>query len=54
MVVSRHQNSGQNHNLMETNKSLSNVEKFKYLRTTATSQHDIKEESNRLISGNAC
>jgi len=29
MVISRHQNVGQNHNLLVANKSFENVEKFK-------------------------
>jgi len=34
MVVSRHQNAGQDHNLLTANKSFENVSKFKYLGIT--------------------
>jgi hypothetical protein len=52
MVVSRHQNAGQNHNLLTANKSFENVAKFEYLGTTATHQNFIHEEiKNRLNSG---
>jgi hypothetical protein len=55
MIMSRHQNSGQNHNIRIANESFENVTKFKYLGTTLTKQKDIHDEiKRRFISGNAC
>jgi hypothetical protein len=41
MVMSRHQNVGQNHNLLIAVKSYVSVAKFKYLRTTVTNKNCI-------------
>jgi hypothetical protein len=55
MIMSRHQNSGQNENIRIANESFEKVAKFKYLGTTLTSWNDIHHEiKRRLNSGNAC
>jgi hypothetical protein len=55
MLLSDHQNVGENHNIMTANRSFKNVEKFKYLGTTITNQNLIQEEIKmRLNSGNSC
>jgi hypothetical protein len=55
MIMSRHQNSGQNQNIRIANESFENVAKFKYLGTTLTNQTDIHDEIKcRLNSENAC
>jgi hypothetical protein len=55
MIMSHHPNSGQNQNIRIANESFEKVAKFKYLRTTLTSQNDIRDEiRNGLNSGNAC
>jgi hypothetical protein len=55
MLLSRHQNVGQNQDKKIANRSFANVSQFKYLGTTVTNQNLIKEEiKRRLNSGNAC
>jgi hypothetical protein len=55
MIMSYHQNSGQNQNIRIGNESSENMAKFKYLGMTLTNQDDIHDEiKNRLNSGNAC
>jgi hypothetical protein len=54
MIMSRHQNSGQNQNIRIATESIENVANFKYLGTTLTNQNDIHDElKSRLNSGNA-
>jgi hypothetical protein len=38
MLLSRHQNAGQNHDTKITNRSFENLAEFKYLGTTVTDQ----------------
>jgi hypothetical protein len=55
MIMSGHQNSGQNQNIRIADESFENVAKFKYLGTILTNQDDIHDEiRSRLNSGNAC
>jgi hypothetical protein len=55
MLVSRHQNVGQNWNIKIANGSFEYVSQLKYLGTTVTNQNLIQEEIKmRLNSGNAC
>jgi hypothetical protein len=55
MLLSRHQNEGQNHNIKVPNRSFENVAYLKYLGMTLTNQKLIQEEiKNRLNSDNAC
>jgi hypothetical protein len=44
MLLSRHQNAGQNHNIKEANRYLEILAKLKYLRNTVTNQNLIQEE----------
>jgi hypothetical protein len=55
MLLSRHQNAWKNHDVKLANRCFENVEQFKYLGTTITSQNLIQEEiKRRLNPGNAC
>jgi hypothetical protein len=55
MLLSRHQNVGQNRDIKTANKSFENVSQLKYLGTTVTNQNLIQEEiKRRLNSGNDC
>jgi hypothetical protein len=55
MLLSRHQNIGQNWDIKIANRSFENVSQFKYLGTTVTNQNLIQEEiKKRLHSGNVC
>jgi hypothetical protein len=44
MLLSRHLNAGQSHNIKIGDRCFENVAKFKYLGTTLTNQHLIHEE----------
>jgi hypothetical protein len=53
MLLSRHPNAGQIHEIKIANGSFENVAQFKY--TTVTNKNLIQEEiTRRLNSGNAC
>jgi hypothetical protein len=55
MLLSRHQNVGQNRDIKISNRPFENVSQFKYLGTTVTNQNSIQEEiKRRSNSGNAC
>jgi hypothetical protein len=55
MLLSRHQNVGQNRDIKIANRSSENASQLKYLGTTVTNQNLIQEEiKRRLNSGNAC
>jgi hypothetical protein len=54
MVMSRHQNVGQNYNLLIANKSFQTVANFKYMGKPVTYQNCIREEiKSNLNLGNA-
>jgi ribosomal protein S2 len=55
MLLSRHQNAGQNHDIKIANRSCENVAQFRYLGGPVTNQNLIQEEmKRRLNTGNAC
>jgi hypothetical protein len=55
MLLSHHQNAGQNNNINIANRSFENVEMFKYFGTSVTNRTLIHNEINsRLNLGNAC
>jgi hypothetical protein len=55
MLLSRHQNIGQNRDIKIASRSFEIVSQFKYLETAVTNQYLIQEELKRkLNSGNAC
>jgi hypothetical protein len=54
MLLSRHQNAGQNHDIKIANRSFENVAQFRYLGTTIINQNLIQEEIEILNSCNAC
>jgi hypothetical protein len=57
MLLSRHQNAGQNHDIKMAKTSFENVARFKCLGTAVAIQNLIQEEiarKRRLNSGSAC
>jgi hypothetical protein len=55
MLLSRHQDAGQNHDRKISNRCFENVAQFKHMGTTVTYQNLIREEMKRgLNSDNAC
>jgi hypothetical protein len=55
MLLFRHQNAGQNHDIKIANRCFENVAQFRNLGTTVTNQNLIQEEiKRRLNSSNAC
>jgi hypothetical protein len=55
MLLSHHQNAGENHDIRIANRHLDNVALFKYLEMTVTNQNLIQGEIKRgLNSSNAC
>jgi hypothetical protein len=55
MLLSCHQNAGQNRNIEIDNKSIKNVAQSKYVETTLTNQNLIQEEiKSRLNVSNVC
>jgi hypothetical protein len=55
MLMSRHQTTGQNHNIKVANKSSENAAQSRYLGTAVTNQNYIHEEiESRLYSWNSC
>jgi hypothetical protein len=55
MLLSYHQNAGQNRDIKIANRSFENVSQFKYLGTTVTNQNLIQEEIKRRMNfGDAC
>jgi hypothetical protein len=54
MLVSRHQNVGQNRNIKIANRSFENVSQLKYLETIVINQNLMQEIKWRLNFGNAC
>jgi hypothetical protein len=54
MLLSRHQNAWQNHDIKIRNRYFGNVAQFRYLGTTIRNQNLIQEKNKRLNLGNAC
>jgi hypothetical protein len=50
ILLSRHQNAGQNHEMKIVNRCFKNVVQFKYLGTTVRNQNLIQEEIKRSLN----
>jgi hypothetical protein len=50
VLLSRHQNAGQNHNIKIANSSYENVAQFRYMGMTAPNQNLIQEEIKRRVN----
>jgi hypothetical protein len=50
MLLSRHQNAVQDHDLRLANRSFENIAQFKYMRTTVTNQNLIQEGIKRRLN----
>jgi hypothetical protein len=50
MLLSRHQNAGQNRGIKIPNRCFENVAQFKYLGTRITNQNLIQEEIKRTVN----
>jgi hypothetical protein len=48
MLLSRHQNAGQNHDITIGNRYFENVAQFRYLEMIIRNQNPIQEEIKRL------
>jgi hypothetical protein len=51
MLLSRHQNSGQNRDIKIASRSFENVAQFRYLGTIITNQNLIQEKIKEAESG---
>jgi hypothetical protein len=55
MLLSRHQNAGQNHDIEIGNSCFENMSQFRYLGKTITNQSLIQEKIKRRVNpSNAC
>jgi hypothetical protein len=50
MLLYRHQNAGENHDIKIGNRCFENVAQFRYLRTTVRNQNSIEEEIKRRVN----
>jgi hypothetical protein len=50
MLLSHHQNAGQNHDIKIVNRCFENVTQFRYLGMTITNQNQIQEEIKRRLN----